>query len=237
MAAIDGITGNVVFAAGYTTNVHMWNATDSANSIDTTPFAPAGNSRTRITGLGEWSGTYACWQPATISTTLTVAGALYVANAHAYSVNITAEDLPTTPFGVSYRTRIAGLLSADGSYDCWLDDTVALPTNGSTDTLTITSDAGDTLVVPIVVISANPRVSADGSDREVTINWESNGDFVEAGNFPVIAATGNAEFIAQGGREYVGTILITGISITHNAARDTGDWTFTWVGVGPNAAA
>lgn len=60
MAAISGTTGSVTFAAGYTTNVNKWDVTDATEILDTTAFSPAGNYKTNIGGLKEFSGSYEC---------------------------------------------------------------------------------------------------------------------------------------------------------------------------------
>lgn len=236
MAAITGHDGNVVFAGGYVTNVHAWRITDNTGALDTTPFQPAGDSRTKAVAIGNWEGEYRCHQVATVVTDITATGGYYDTNAHSFSLEIVADDLITTPFGADYNTRISGLLSASGSYDCYIDDGVVLPTHGSTDTLTLTMALGASYSIPVLITSVESRVSADGSDRHLTINWESNGNFTETAT-PIIAATGAAEFTAEGGREYSGTILITRIGITMTAQRDAAEYTFGFVGNGDLAGA
>ena len=145
---------------------------------------------------------------------------------------MTAEDLLTTPFAVNYNTRMAGLVSATGSYDCYVDSTTALPAHGSADVLTVDIDGTFSYSIPINVISAEPRVSADGADRHLTVSWESNGDFTEIGGAPVVGVSGNATFVAQGGRQYVGDIVIIRIGISMTAARDAAEFTFGFVGDG-----
>jgi len=61
MPPISGKTGSVTYAAGYTTNVHDWEADDSTEILDTTPFSPPGDYRTKIVGLHDWKVTYSCW--------------------------------------------------------------------------------------------------------------------------------------------------------------------------------
>jgi len=237
MAAIDGIDGSVTFASGFVTNAHGWRINDGGDLTDTTPFGPTGNSRTRGFAIANWEGDYRCWQEATVSTGLTVAGGYYSTNAHAWSLEMTAEDLPTTPFGASYNTRMAGLLSASGSYDCYLDDTTALPNRGDTDTITLTIDAGMSYAIPIVIGNAEARVEAAGGDRHVTVNWESNGDFTETGAVPVVGVGGAAVFVAEGARQYSGDILIISVGIDMASTLDIAEFSFGFVGNGALTAA
>ncbi len=65
MAAISGITGSVTYAAGYVTNAHQWEADLTGEALETTPFSPGSNYRTRIAGLLDWNGSYTCWINAT----------------------------------------------------------------------------------------------------------------------------------------------------------------------------
>ena len=235
MAAIAGYNGTVVYGSGWVTNVHQWRVVNSTTAVDNTTFRPTGNSRTRRAAIGNWEGEYRCHQAVTVNTTVGILAG-YVTNVHSFSVNVVAEDLLTTVFGASWNTRISGLLSATGSYDCYVDDSVVLPVHGGADTLTLTIDAGLTLVLPVLIVSCEVRVGTDGSDRHVTMGWESDGDFAETG-IPIIATTGPAEFIAEGGRQYSGDILVTGIDITGTAERDTAEWTITFVGNGAPANA
>jgi len=237
MAGITGHDGSVTYAAGYTTNTHAWRVTDGGDTILTTPFAPAGDSVTRAAAISNWEGEYRTWQPGTVNTGLTMAGGYYVTNAHSYSLEITAEDLMTTPFGADYNTRISGLLSATGSYECYIDDTTTLPVRGTTDTITLTIDTGKSYEIPILIASVDVPVSADGGDRVLTVNWESSGNFTETGAVPLIASTGAAIFVAAGARQYSGTILVIRLGISQTATRDSAEWTIGFVGSGDNTAA
>jgi len=236
MAAIAGHDGHVTFASGYTTNAHAWSITDGGASVDTTPFQPTGDWTTRALAIADWNGEYRCKQVATLATRLTAAGGSYDSNAHSFSLELSAQDLLTTPFGVDYQTRIAGLLGGTGSYDCYLDATATLPQRGDSDTITLTIDAGKTYGIPVVIREIEARVSTDGSDRHATITWESNGAITRAGT-PLIGATGAATFLAVGGRTYTGDILITRIGISMAAARDIAEYAFGFAGNGDLTAA
>ena len=105
MAAINGMTGNAAITGGYVTNVHQWEADITAEALDTTPFSPTSNYRTRIAGLLDWSGSWTCWTDDT--TALVAAGTsaslvLTAASGKTYTGNVVV---------TSVRTGI----SADGS--------------------------------------------------------------------------------------------------------------------------
>lgn len=236
MAAITGIDGSVTFAAGYTTNAHAWRINDGGDLPDVTPFAPAGNAVVRVAGIGDWSGEYRCWEQATAATGVTMAGGYYTTNAHSFTLELTCADLLTTPFGADYNTRVGGLISATGGYDCYLDSVTPLPQRGSSDTLTLTIGAGETYDIPIYVGSVEARGSASGDDRHVTVNWESRGDITETA-VPIIGVTGAAEFVAEGARKYTGNILINRIGINMTYAREAAEWTFGFAGNGDLTAA
>ena len=236
MAAITGHEGDVTFAAGHTTDVHAWRVNNFGDLPIVTPFAPAGDAEVRVAGIGDWDGEYRCWQPSTVSTDLTMAGGFYTTNAYSYTIELVCKDLLTTPFGVDYNTRIGGLVSASGSYDCYLDDTTPLPTRGSSDTITLTVDAGETYEIPIYVGTVEDRVAASGDDRHVVVNWESRGE-ITATTVPVIGVTGAAEFVAEGARKLTGNILITRIGISLTYAREAAEWTLGFMGNGDLTAA
>ena len=236
MAAITGHDGSVTFAAGYTDDTHAWRINDAGDVPIVTPFGPAGDAEVRVAGIGDWSGEYRCWQQSTVSTDLTLAGGFYSTNAHSYSIELICKDLLTTPFGADYNTRIGGLVSASGSYDCYLDGTTPLPNRGSSDTITLTVDAGQTYEIPIIISNVESRVSASGDDRHVVVSWESRGEITET-TVPVIGITGAATFVADGARRYTGDILITRIGITLTYAREAAEWTFGFMGNGDLTAA
>ena len=122
MATVNGIDGDVTYAAGYVDEVHRWSVSDSTPSLDTTPFGV--NWRARPRGaISDWSGEYSCWKSATINTDFATAGDFYSDDTvHSFSLSLTADDLINTPFGVSYNTRQVGLLSGTGSYIAYIDD-------------------------------------------------------------------------------------------------------------------
>lgn len=231
MAMIRGHDGTVTFAAGYTTLAHAWRATIGGETPDKTAFTPPGDARVVGAAINDWEGEYRCWQQGTVSTNLTLGAGFYSTNAHAYSIELVAEALPSTPFGANWNTYLSGLLAATGNYECYIDTVTVLPTRGNLENLTLTIDVGKTYVMPIVIGSVEARVSADGSDRHLTVNWASAGDIVETG-VPTVGAAGAAELIADGGRKYTGNILITRIGINMTALKDVAEWTFGFKGNG-----
>jgi len=236
MAAITGHNGSVTFAAGYTDDAHAWRINDKNELPIVTPFAPAGDAEVRVAGIGDWDGEYRCWKQSTVSTDLTLAGGYYSTNAHSYSLELVCKDLLTTPFGADYNTRIGGLVSASGSYDCYLDGTTALPNSGNSDTITLTIAAGEKYEIPILIGNVEPRVSASGDDRHVVVSWESRGAITETA-VPIIGVTGGAVFLAAGARQYSGAILVTRIGITMTYAREAAEYTIGFMGNGDLTAA
>jgi len=113
MAAINGMTGSVTFAAGYVTNAHQWEADVTGEALDTTGFSPTNN----------------------------------------------------------YRTRIAGLLDWSGSYTCWADGTTPLTTAGLSGAATFVAETGRQYSGTILVTSARTGIAADGSQRTITVTW------------------------------------------------------------------
>jgi len=237
MAVIDGETGSVTFASGYTTNAYAWTARPSTNILDITTFSPTGSYTMAAAGLKDWEGTYRCRKQATANTTLSAAGSAYDNNAFRFEVECTCNPLQTTTFSATYHSRIAGLLSARGSWTCYIDDTQALPEAGTSDTLTFTLDTGESYAIPLIVESVDVEVVADGSGRQLTCNFVNNGEITVSGGAPVAGETGSATFVAKTGREYSGNILITSVRIALDAAREEADFTFTWVGAGAATAA
>lgn len=58
MAVINGVDGDVTFAAGYVDNPYQWEVETTADELDTTPFNPAAGWATLTTGLKHGRGTY-----------------------------------------------------------------------------------------------------------------------------------------------------------------------------------
>lgn len=106
----------------------------------------------------------------------TLAGG-YTTNVFQWEAELTAESLDTTPFNPTggWRTRIVGLLSMRGSYQCWIDDTTTLPVGGVAGAVALTADTGRTYSGNVIVTSARVGVAADGSQRVMTCSFESNG--------------------------------------------------------------
>ena len=237
MAAISGHNASVEFGDGYTTDAFAWAIETTSESVETTPFVAPKNSVTRTTGITQWSGTYRCRLQTTVWTNLATENVYYSANVHAFSFSLISTAIPTTPFAADTHTHAAGLMSASGDYTCYLDSSVPLPVSGDTDQLGMRIGAGITVIIPIVVIATSVGVSTDGSDRHVTVSWESNGDFSD--DRPVVGIIGDATFKATKETpdiptvpEYAGQILITKLAVSMRAARDAAEYTYTFVGSG-----
>ncbi len=237
MAVISGSTGSVTFASGYTTKTYAWSARPRTDPIDTTTFSPSNSYTTAAAGILDWEGSYRCRQAATADTTLAASGGAYVSNPYRYEVEITCNALQTTAFTATYHTRIAGLLSARGSWSCYIDDTTPLPEAGTSDTLTFTLSSGITYQIPLIVTDVATDVVADGSGRQLVLSFVNNGAVTADGGAPVAGTLGAATFVAHRGRQLSGNILITSVRIALDAARSEADFTISWVGAGPMTAA
>ena len=60
MAKITGVGGQVIFAAGYVTNIKSWTISAGADEFDVTDFTSVG-WKNWLLGLTEWEGTYEGW--------------------------------------------------------------------------------------------------------------------------------------------------------------------------------
>ena len=229
MAIITGLTGSVTFAAGYTTSAYRWTARPSAGLLDDTTFSPASSYRMSSAGLLDWEGTYSCRYKAAAATTLLATATAYDDNAHKFECEIACEALPSTVFTATYHARQAGLLSARATWSCWVDGTEPLPAAGTSDTVTFTLAGGVTYAIPLIVTEAPIEISAVGGVRLIQLTGENNGAVVATGT-PVAGVTGAATFVANLGRQYSGSILITRVRIALSADREEGDFEFDWVG-------
>ncbi len=229
---IAGHDGSVTFASGYVANAHQWAARVGGTIIDTTPFTPTSDYRTRATGaLQRWAGSYKCKQ--TITAATNIAGPAYIAFPVAYTLNLECEALDSTKFTDTAVTYIAGLLTANGTYDTYVGDTTALPAAATTATGVFTVDTGKSWSIPLIIgDEITVTIAADGSSRIATIPWQSTGVVTPTGVVPTIAATGAATFVSYTGRQYSGTILITRITFSARADRSEGEYTIEFVGSG-----
>ena len=230
MAAISGETGSVTYALGYVTNAYAWTARPSAGIIDTTTFSPTNSYTMAAAGILDWEGSYRCRMSSVVATTLSAAGAAYDDNPYRFDVELTCEPLDITAFTATDRARIAGLLSARGSWQCWIDDTQPLVVAGTADTLTFTILGATTYSIPLIVESVDVEVAADGSGRNLTCNFVNSADVTSTAGLPLPGTTGAATFVANAGRQLTGNILVTSVQIALDAAREEADYTISWVG-------
>ena len=231
MAAISGITGSVTYASGFVTGAYAWSARTIGQILDITTFSPTSDYTMADAGLLDWQGSYRCRAISTADTTVSLdSGAGYVTNAFAYNVNIACEALPTTPFTAVYATRMAGLLSASGTLECYCDSTTALSPGGTEGTLTFTFASGVTATIPLIAEAYDIGVSVDGSQRHVRMNFQNSANITSAGSPPLPATTGAATFVAVTGRQLAGSILVTGCRASKAADRTQGEYEITWVG-------
>ena len=232
---ITGHDGSVTFASGYVTNAHQFAIRIGGTIVETTPFAPTSDYRTRVTGaLQRWAGSYRCWQ--TITAVSNVSGPAYCVFPIAYTLNLECEALDATSFTDTAVEYVAGLLTANGTYDCYIGDTTALPAAATVATGVFTVDTGKSWSIPLIIgDEISVTLAADGSSRIATIPWQSTGAVTPTGTVPAIAATGSATFKAATAvtdRTYTGTILITRITFSARADRTEGEYTIEFVGTG-----
>ena len=232
IAAISGHTGSITFAAGHVVQCYEWTLAPTVGMFETTGHSPASGYKTNAAGIPSWGGSYRCHEVPTAATT--VAGFTYSSFVSAWEVRLSCDALPTTKFTDAWVTNIAGLYSASGSIDVWLEDTAAPPLAGVTEAgCVFTVGAGRTYTTDLITGDAlDIGISADGSRRNVRIPWVGTGACVAVGTVPDIADTGAATFSIDGTKQYAGTILSTGVTASFNADRTTGEFTVDFVGTG-----
>ena len=228
-ALISGCEGSVTYASGYTTNAYSWLMRYRADVIDRTPFTPTSSYMSRQAGILSGSGTYKCHYPVTVTSAVT--GPAYVSFVNAYDLTLICKELEGTKFTDAAKTYIAGLLSAEGNYTAWLDDTTALPTAGATANGVFLLQTGLGYTVPLVVgEDVSVEVSADGSARQATIPFKSTGVVTLTGSPPIPGiASSAATFVAYTGRQYSGSIIPTRIGVRMRADRTQGEITVDFV--------
>lgn len=233
MAIITGHDGSVTFASGFATSVKAWAMRVAAGIIDTTPFEPTSDYSTASAGIQRWDGSYTCVHPATVASTVAASsGTPYLYNPYRYNVELTCNPLDATAFTAAAASHVAGLLSARGSVDCYIDDTSPMLAAGQSATILFTLSTGVTYSIPAIVESVNYDVSADGSARTATLSVVNSGAVTAAGSPPVPGVTGAATFTADTGRELAGTILVTSVRVTKSASREDGEIVIGFVGSG-----
>lgn len=104
----------------------------------------------------------------------------YTSNCFKWEADFSVESLEITPLTSAARTRMAGIEDAKGSYECYIDGTTASPKAGTTGSAVFTAHTGKTYTGAILVTNVKTGISADGSNRTLTINWEGNGVFTAA---------------------------------------------------------
>ncbi len=100
----------------------------------------------------------------------------YTTNVHTWTLNTTAEWLPTTTFGDTHETGLTGVKKWSGSYVCYADDTDALPLAGTTGAATFAAHAGRNYQGDIHTIGIDVSISEEGDSREITISFQGDGN-------------------------------------------------------------
>ena len=231
-APISGLTADITFAGGYTTNGFMWVVNHGAAMNDNTPFTPADNFRTRTaaTPLLDWGGRYVCHYPVTSATT--IAGPAYLAYPVSYNLRLTSEVLEDTAFTDTARSYTAGLLDASGSYDVIVDTDTEMPVAGTAANGVFTIGVGVSYTIPLIVGDCSVNVSADGSQRLVSASFAASAATTVAGAAPLPGVSGAATFTAAALQTYAGNIIVTSVEVSMDAQRETGQLSFEFVGDG-----
>ena len=101
----------------------------------------------------------------------------YTTNAHKWDATDSTELLDTTAFNPTggRRTYTTGLSDMEVAYECYLDDTTALPTSGASGSAAFTAATSRQYSGTFICSSAKVGVSADGGSRIVTITGKFNG--------------------------------------------------------------
>jgi hypothetical protein len=159
-------------------------------SFDDRPYVPFGASGvvfgSRTVGRSFWDGTVNM-QLATVQTgnlgSVTFANG-YVANAYKWTMDIVANVHEVTPFGVTAKTWMPGVITATGTYSAIIDDTTALSAPGVTGTATfsINDGAGEkqlsgTVFVTVVAINVDP----ESGQANVDFSYAFSGSITTAG--------------------------------------------------------
>lgn len=244
---ISGAGGSVTFASGFVTAAYKWSITPEATLYEDTAFGNYGSSsassviiyqmHTRSLGLKRWEGSYNCRQAT--ATTTNIAGHGYETFTYKMDVTITADVLQGTKFTDVYEVNnVVGLFDIEGTAEVYIDDTAALPTAGSTGSFTVTVATGQTYAFTGIMEKDAAEVARDGSGRKVAISFRNSGATLTIiGAVPIPGATGAATFVADGAKQYSGSIAVKSIKLSMDANRTSGDWEIAFVGDGVLTAA
>lgn len=238
MIAISGLNGSVTFASGYTDIVDSWNAFLSSTPQDLTPLSPEGShvelfSPDNAAGLlrgGE--GTYTCKLevPETANISGTISGSDDLLNPESWALRSQCEARDITPLTAEWRTFVAGLKSNSVEATFYIDDTEPLIVSGATADFALVVEgtlAGekhyDNVKVNIHEVSCG--VAADDIMRRTSIVGDVYGgsdNLIDAENLPLAGDSGAATFVAEGGRQYSGDILVTSVVCAVNRRESIG---------------
>ena len=234
MAATAGLASSVAWASTNDTFLALFrpkSVTINATGLelDTTGFTGSLVVRDWINGIREWTGTLECELAAPISGhvgTITFASG-YVANANAYTMDLSVTELDVTPFAPTarWKTYIPSIWGWNGTYSCYIDDTTALKTAGTPDpsasaTFTVNSTGTNTLAGSIQITGASKN-AAVGTASNVTYNYRGDGQLTAAGSANIytagtlsIPATSVMTVTWHSGRTWAGSCFLTGISLS-----------------------
>jgi len=106
------------------------------------------------------------------------------------TLDITADEVETTAFGSTYRTRIGGLKDASVSFDFHQDfgagsvDALLFPLMGSTVAIAIAPTSGTVTAInpeyrfTALVTQYTPYSSSTGDIAQLSVSWPTTGEIV-----------------------------------------------------------
>lgn len=223
--------------------------------LDTTAFGSSIVSRSKILGLGSWTGNIVGhWHTGAFSAgigSLVSLQTSYDLNIQGYNLTITSDALQYKVLGDSWFANAPGLVTWNATIDALIDSTTAVSLGaagdtGETVTLTIDDDTAGTGTNPsftgtCVISSVSPNV-VQGDLNRVSITIEGTGDLTSVvGNdngytvFPagVVGPSAATEIVvtAATGRTYTGDFLWNSISLRASPG-ELVDVTIAGVGTG-----
>lgn len=222
---------------------YSWTANLEADEFDVTAFNASGiTSKSWISGLRSVTGELRVrYAPATIgSGGLVTFASGYVVGAHQYALNLACDAFDVTQFNATpptVKTFIPGLISWDGSYRCWYDDTTALAQVGgiasAAATFKIVEDgvSNDHTLAGNIFTKGAPATVNVGTPAEVEYAYRGDGVLTAAGTggaafpnpiFPVGAVTCAASTLtltAATGRTLAFSAFWTRISLEVNVSQ------------------
>jgi hypothetical protein len=232
MSAISGLTGSVTFASGYTILCDSWASAISAALQDETGLSPAGQHQQLMTAglLQGGRGSYHCKLP--VDAVAGSALSSYNINPEEWVFFSACEARETTILGASWRTYLSGLVASGFIATQYIDATTPLIVAGGAGSATLTVTTGVNWTVPYVVSAVGGGVSADDTERRVVIHGAVSSSGTANGGLPLVGTTGAAAFVASAGRQWSGTIMVTGITARVNRRMSQGDMNieFVWNG-------